>query len=599
MGTYGSQQQLASAVAKITGIPVEDENNVTCLKWMKDLVEPVFKEVQQLLQKSLVAKLDSQLTEHLAKHSVPMNVPYHSLISDLTVNALMMLKFTLQFHEAQDLPSSDAVKVFIQEQLSSYQSELQLDKLSKAAGNSVSEKLKRKVQSACICIKIKVWATTNEADAVGLHQTLSSLLNTVGGKRMDYLHSPLRSECIQQLGRLAEMWPAVIGEVIQTLQTFLIAPSYVLRRLKQLSGSVSGESAKAVAEKKAALDAKFAELRHQAIESICNALRVGQKANEEFVQAFLVSAGNKLYDTNSRDQQMTSSNILIILGHVGSTLCDTAGAAASAVALLQQRLCKPPSSLDTLIVEQLAEIAIKAEESVWLQVVDEFIRIAKETVTATYGCGSVHGLDYKSCSRAVVSGLEYIARHTTDQNNLQELLLRVLELFINLALEAKMAGDKASEPTKASSSAFDLGLLLPVISTTVLKMPVITQPKVRLLKLFRDFWLYCMVMGFAVEGSKLWPAEWLNAVRDIAAKSPSLLSAGSEQYLGRELMYGSALRNENVTAPELADLRTNLLDLLTGPPDLITDVNKLTAAQCTYLMSVYRLESLRLVLVGS
>ena len=58
-------------------------------------------------------------------------------------------------------------------------------------------------------------------------------------------------------------------EVVQTLQTFLIAPSYVLLRLKQLSGSVSGESAKAVAEKKAALDAKFTELRHQAIDSIC------------------------------------------------------------------------------------------------------------------------------------------------------------------------------------------------------------------------------------------------------------------------------------------------------------------------------------------
>ena len=116
---------------------------------------------------------------------------------------------------------------------------------------------------------------------------------------------------------------------------------------------------------------------------------------------------------------------------------------------------------------------------------------------------------------------------------------------------------------------------------------------------------------------ELWPVEWLNAVRDVAAKSPSLLSAGSEQYLGRDLMYGSALRNENVIAvrlslfsmtssfrslcfqAELADLRTNLLDLLTGPTDLITVVNKLTAAQCTYLMSVYRLESLRLVLMGS
>ena len=31
----------------------------------------------------------------------------------------------------------------------------------------------------------------------------------------------------------------------------------------------------------------------------------------------------------------------------------------------------------------------------WLQVVDEFTRITKETVTATYGFGSAHGLDYK------------------------------------------------------------------------------------------------------------------------------------------------------------------------------------------------------------
>lgn len=58
-------------------------------------------------------------------------------------------------------------------------------------------------------------------------------------------------------------------EVVQTLQTFLTSPSYVLQRLKQLSGSVSGESAKAVAEKKAALDAKFVELRSEAIDNVC------------------------------------------------------------------------------------------------------------------------------------------------------------------------------------------------------------------------------------------------------------------------------------------------------------------------------------------
>ena len=56
--------------------------------------------------------------------------------------------------------------MFIHEHLLSYQSELHLDKLSKDASKSASEELKRKVQSACVCIDIKVWATTNEAGTV-------------------------------------------------------------------------------------------------------------------------------------------------------------------------------------------------------------------------------------------------------------------------------------------------------------------------------------------------------------------------------------------------------------------------------------------------
>ena len=45
MGVYGSKQQLASAVAEITAVAIEDENDISCLKWTGDLVEPVFKEV--------------------------------------------------------------------------------------------------------------------------------------------------------------------------------------------------------------------------------------------------------------------------------------------------------------------------------------------------------------------------------------------------------------------------------------------------------------------------------------------------------------------------------------------------------------------------
>ena len=96
---------------------------------------------------------------------------------------------------------------------------------------------------------------------------------------------------------------------------------------------------------------------------------------------------------------------------------------------------------------------------------------------------------------------------------------------------------------QASSSAGNLGVLLPVISTLIQQFEPITNPSPRLQKLFRDFWLYVVLFGFGVEGSRYWPQEWVNSVRKIAAKSPVLLGAGHL----RELMYGLALKNDEIS----------------------------------------------------
>lgn len=146
---------------------------------------------------------------------------------------------------------------------------------------------------------------------------------------------------------------------------------------------------------------------------------------------------------------------------------------------------------------------------------------------------------------------------------------------------------------KASNLAGNLGVLIPVISKLLARLNVITNPKPKLHKLFRDFWLYCVVMGFT-SNTSLWPVEWFYHVKSIAAKSPLI---NKSQHLKSELLYNTAIRNEAVSLSELTDIRNQILNDLdsnSNNSEVFSLVNKMSSAQCTFLLSVCRLEVFRI-----
>ena len=125
-----------------------------------------------------------------------------------------------------------------------------------------------------------------------------------------------------------------------------------------------------------------------------------------------------------------------------------------------------------------------------------------------------------------------------------------------------------------------------MIATVMKKIPSLKNPKPRLLKLLRDFWLYSHILRFADSDSGLWPEEWFAGVCDIAVKTPPLVT--KEVVLRAEIEYNSALKSDSLSAVELQDIRNTLIDFLKANADLAYKINRLSLAQCLFLLSVYR-----------
>lgn len=301
-----------------------------------------------------------------------------------------------------------------------------------------------------------------------------------------------------------------------------------------------------------------------------------------------------------------------MLGHVSVALKDTPKTTQNILQFFIQRFCKVPSDQNVLIVDQLGCIIIsRCEPPVFEEIMKMFSRVTVQAASQAYSTNPEQRKQYQHVSDAVINALGNIAANIQGEAQMLDLLVKLLELFVQIGLEGERSYDNSTGAQKASSSAGNLGMLIPVIAVLidsrnifcnstfqlhllkfqilVRRLPPIKKPKLRLYKLFKDLWLYCVVMGFT--NSVLWPSEWYKGVQDIAAKSPLLISQTAHRSEMRELNYTSAVKSDSVS---LNELRSQILVLLDHPPaEVVACIHKFTFAQCTYLLSVYSLETLR------
>ena len=445
-------------------------------------------------------------------------------------------------------------------------------------------------------------------------------------------HLPLTMVCIDGLGNLAEKHPIMATSAITCLRDFLVNPSDILAHLHNSSVKLGAQKPNVfvcvtnseqdlvggatlggghVDKRNNSPMVAFEKLRDCAIVNLCKALKAGMKYDKDCVKAFIASVSNRLYTADlEKNHELMSKNTILSLGHIAVALRHEEKVTENILIFFQQKFCRDGNpDMDRLIVDQMGCMAIARtdnEDNIYEDIMKQFSATTVAASQAVYSAANTDSkrLEYSHVSGAIINALANIAANmidTTDNKaRMADLLVKLLELFVQLGLEGKRTIDK-TQNMRANSCAGNLGVLIPVIAILVRRMDPMNGPDFaerpqagRLKKLFSDFWQYCVVMGFTSEEHGVWPQDWYDGVKEISVKSPKLTLDSSERFSVRIMSHTSAIAQDGVSHNELQNLKQQLLTQLEPPANIMNLLTKYSFPILVYLKSVYWLELLRL-----